>query len=131
MTRMGQMGQNREKSANGAARRRNPPWKWIEVEAVWAHPEMTAAELHELVPGHTVEAIRRQRSRMGRFGSPRTCCRCDGRPVWEESPKAKRYGLCKGCWLDEERMRLEEEAEAARVRQMRSRAGRGGVRGGG
>ena len=119
MSQMGQMGQNFRKSANGM---RRPPWKWNEVEAIWSHPEMTAAELHELIPGHTVEAIRKQRTRIGRFGAPsRTCCACDERPVWAESAKARRYGLCKGCFLDEERRRLEEEGEAAAVRQLRRR----------
>lgn len=100
-----------------------PSWTWAEVEAMWAHPDWTASELHELIPRHTPRAIKDQRVRMGRYGGPKICCKCDERPVWSESPKAKRYQLCKGCFLDEERMRIEDEGrKAVALRQMRRKA---------
>ena len=103
-------------------------WTWRELETMWAHPDWTAGELHELLPRHTARAIRDQRHRMGRYHRSQVplCCRCEERPVWAESPIAKRYGLCKGCYLDEERMRLEEEARATALRQQRRRARRRG-----
>ena len=99
-----------------------PSWTWSEIEAMWAHPDWTAAELHELIPRHSPRAIKDQRVRMGRYGSAPICCMCDERPVWMESPKAKRYRLCKGCYLDEERMRIEDDARAVALRQQRRRA---------
>lgn len=102
-------------------------WKWSEIETLWQHPDWTSAELHELIPAHTPKAIRNQRARMGRWhrSAAPLCCRCEDRPVWLESPKAKRYGLCKSCYLDEERMRLEDEARATALRQMERRRRRG------
>lgn len=101
-------------------------WTWRELEIMWSHPEWTAGELAELLPRHTAHAIRDQRRRYGRW--PRKtvplCCKCEERPVWMESPRAKRYGLCKGCFLDEERMRLEEDAKATALRQKRRRSKR-------
>ena len=99
-------------------------WTWREIEVMWQHPDMTARELHELIPRHTPQAIEKQRYRMGRWhrDAAPLCCRCEDRPVWMESAKAKRYGLCKGCFLDEERMRLEERAKADAVKQRRRRA---------
>ena len=92
------------------------------------HPELTAAELAALLPGRTVQAVKRQRSRIGRFpeqDAPRLCIRCDDRPVWAESAKARKWGLCKGCFVEEEERRISEEASAALVRQHRKRAGGG------
>ena len=86
---------------------------------MWQHPDWTAAELTELLPRHSASAIQTQRVRMGRYGGTRLCGKCDERPVWLESKKAKRYGLCKGCFLDEEQMRLEDEAKAVALRQRR------------
>ena len=106
------------------SRKRWVPWKWDEVAYIWAHPEMTAGELSEKFSGrHSEQAVRQQRARMGRYNpsSVPTCCSCNERPVWAESAKAKRYGLCKGCFLSEERRRLEEENEATAVRQLRKR----------
>lgn len=103
-------------------------WTWKELETMWSHPDWTSEELVELLPRHTARAIRDQRRRHGRWNRRMAplCCRCEERPVWLESQKAKRYGLCKGCFLDEERMRIEEEAKAAALRQMRRRAKRNG-----
>ena len=103
-----------------------PSWTWREIEVMWQHPDMTAGELHELLPVHSALAIRSQRHRMGRWHRKAAplCCMCEERPVWMESAKAKRYGLCKGCFLDEERMRLEEQAKADAVKQRRRRAKR-------
>ena len=98
-------------------------WTWKELETIWDHPDWTAKELTELIPRHTAKAIENKRVRIGRWNPARAplCCKCEDRPVWMESPKAKRYGLCKGCFLDEERMRLEEEAKAVALRQRRRR----------
>jgi hypothetical protein len=96
-------------------------WSWREIETIWEHPDMTAKDLAELIPNHTENAIRVQRERVGRYNAAKVplCCMCEQRPVWDESKKAKRYGLCKGCFLDEERMRLEDEAKAVALRQRR------------
>lgn len=87
---------------------------------------MTASELHELVPRHTPCAIAQQRKRMGRYNrmAAPLCCVCEARPVWLESPWAKRYGLCKACYIDEQRMRMEDEARAVALRQTRRKAKR-------
>ena len=102
-------------------------WKWREIEIMWEHPDWTSVELHELIPRHSPQAIRHKRMEWGRWhrSAAPLCCKCEERPVWMESPKAKRYGLCKGCYLDEERMRLEDEARATALRQMERRRRRG------
>lgn len=106
-------------------------WTWKELETMWQHPDWTSEELHEIIPRHTAAAIKLQRHRSGRWkrGAP-LCCMCEERPVWMESPAAKRYGLCKGCYLDEERLRLEESAKQDAVKARRARARRrGDIRG--
>ena len=87
---------------------------------MWQHPDWSAKDLAEILP-HSEQAIRKQRQRVGRYHRSLVplCCKCEERPVWEESKTAKRYGLCKGCYLDEERMRLEDEARAVALRQRR------------
>ena len=90
---------------------------------------MSARDLTEIIPRHSANAIRVQRERVGRWNKSKVplCCMCEQRPVWHESAQARKYGLCKGCYLDEERMRLQDEAKAAAVRQMRKRRrGKGG-----
>lgn len=84
-----------------------------------AHPEMTAAELSAMLPGRTAKAVRRIRERHGRrvAGATPTCRACDARPVWEESPRARRMGLCKGCYLDEMERRSAEDARANALRK--------------
>ena len=96
-------------------------WTWKELEVMWSHPDLSSTELQDLLPRHTARAIRDQRRRHGRWKMAPLCCVCGGRPVWVESPRAKRLGLCKGCFLDEERLRLEEDVESAAVRQQRRR----------
>ena len=84
-----------------------------------AHPEMTAAELAAMLPGRTAKAVRRIRERHGRRAAgstPAGRC-CDARPVWEESPRARRMGLCKGCYLDEMERRSAEDARAGALRK--------------
>ena len=87
---------------------------------MWEHPDWSASELAEVLP-HSAQAIRKQRQRVGRYHkqSVPLCCMCEQRPVWDESKQAKKYGLCKSCYLDEERMRLEDEARAVALRQRR------------
>lgn len=95
-------------------------WKWAEIETMWRHPDWTAKELAEVLP-HSEGAIRMQRVRMGRWNrrSVPLCCRCGEHPVWDGSPAARRWELCKGCYLDEERLQLELEGRAAALRQRR------------
>ena len=83
-----------------------------------AHPERTAAELAAELRV-TPSAVRHARQRYGRFPS-RTdglCIVCDARPVFTTSAQAKAWRLCKGCYLEERKRRLEEEAESNRIRQ--------------
>lgn len=83
-----------------------------------AHPERTAAELAAELRV-TPSAVRHARQRYGRF-PPRTdglCIVCDARPVFDTSAQAKKWRLCKGCYLAERKRRLEEEAESNRIRQ--------------
>lgn len=84
---------------------------------------MTAAELGELL-GVSAWAVRHARARFGRYdsGADGLCRRCEDRPVWGESPRARKMGLCKGCYLEEMRKRLAEEREGAAVRQARKRS---------
>ena len=119
---------NSSSSSSSSSSRKPGPWRswqWSEICAMWEHPDLTAAELHELyIPRHTVASIHWARSKWGRYNASRvpTCSKCGERPVWVESAKARRYGLCKGCYLDEERMRLEDERKSAALRQYRHRA---------
>jgi len=102
------------------------PWTWAELQTMWEHPDWTAKELEELLPGRTVRAIRSQRERYGRYnaGMKPKCCICEARPVWQDSPQAKKYGLCKGCYLEERELQLKEEAYSARLRQQQRRLNR-------
>lgn len=97
-------------------------WQPYMVDVLHRHPDMEAAELAELM-GLTVESVRSARKRFGRFGKGTRglCIVCDSRPVWAESAKAKRMGLCKGCYLTEMRKRDEERREHAAQRQYRHR----------
>lgn len=98
-------------------------WTWKELEVLWEHPDWTAKELHELLPTHSAQAIEKQRSRAGRWNKAKTplCGKCEQRPVWLESTQARRYGLCKGCYIDEERMRQEDELKHMALRQQKMR----------
>lgn len=95
------------------------------VARMQAHPDMTAAEIARLL-GVSVSAARHARSRYGRYraGSAGLCVVCDSRPVFVESPQARRWRLCKGCYLKERDRREREERDSARVRQA-IRRGRG------
>lgn len=102
-----------------------PAWTWNEIETLWDYPDFTARELAEYLPRHSESSIRRMRSRVGRYNAARAplCSKCGMRHVWLESPIARRYGLCKGCYLDEERMRIEDEGKkAVALRQRRRKA---------
>ena len=103
------------------ARRRRKGYRiWTPdmVRAMQAHPERSAAEIAALL-GVTPSSVRHARQRYGRFGSGTgmLCIACDSRPVFDTSAQAKRWGLCKGCYLAERKRRLEEEAESNRIRQ--------------
>ena len=92
-----------------------------EVAYIQAHPLDTAESLGAWL-GRTASSLAHIRERFGRAAERRgVCWRCDGRPVWEESREALRMGLCKGCYLEEQAMRAEEDALSNAVRQKRFR----------
>lgn len=108
-------------------------WEWSELETMWRHPEMTADELHELIPRHSPKAIRRCRDRNGRYrasGVTPLCQRCGLHPVNVADRDAKRWGLCRECaqaekeWRDRNAARLRRENDARR--QRRHKRGGGG-----
>lgn len=105
-----------------AARRAYRPWTDERVREMQRHPEMPSAALAARM-GTTAAAIRHARHRFGRYPTG-TCCVCGERPVWAESRRAARLGLCKGCFLKEEERRAREGAAADRVRQARHRKGK-------
>lgn len=85
-------------------RRTYQSWTWSELETLWRNPSMTAKELHELIPTHSVQAITMVRHRYGRYrteGIVPLCQKCGQHPVWVDAEDAKRWGLCKECALDE------------------------------
>lgn len=93
-------------------------WTDEMIRRMQAHPERTAAEIAAELRV-TPSAVRHARQRYGRFPS-RTdglCIVCDARPVFTTSAQAKAWRLCKGCYLEERKRRLEEEAESNRIRQ--------------
>lgn len=97
-------------------------WYWTdnELEIIVNHPELSAKELRELFMPHRTEgAIRNKRHQLGRFfkGTIGTCKRCEERPIWTESAKAKAMGYCKGCYLDEMERRTAEDIRSARFRK--------------
>lgn len=115
-----------EDGAEGRFRRSRENHKWSaeEVAVLQGHPDWTAEELAQSM-GVTVGSVEYARKRYGRYaprGAAGLCVVCDARPVYVESPEAKRLGLCKGCWQEEQRRRLEEEPEAVRLRQAKKRA---------
>lgn len=83
--------------------RRGTPWYSTELDTMWAHPDMTAEELHELIPRHSPKAIRNMRSRAGRYNlrAVPMCQRCGEHPVAVEDPWAKARWLCAACALEE------------------------------
>lgn len=95
-------------------------WSESEIEKLLDHPELTAGELRELfLPNRTEGSIRKKRHQLGRYrkGAVPTCKRCEERPVWTESAKAKAWGYCKGCYLDEMERRTAEDIRSARFRK--------------
>ena len=108
------------------------PWQWHELQTVWRHPDMTAEELSELLPGRTPQAIRHVRMRQGRWrteGVVPLCQRCGEHPVFVEDQQARRWGLCRECaqaekeWRDRNDERLARE-NAARRQRRHKRKGR-------
>lgn len=118
-----------EPSAKKAQKGHRAYRRWSEEEkrVLWEHPGMSSAALAAIMPGRSPVSVRRARARFGRTDGTIAglCVRCDDRPVWGESARARKMRLCKGCYLREEAMRLEEERESARVRKMRERGGGG------
>lgn len=102
-------------------------WGWSEICTMWDHPDWTARELADEL-GRTEQSVRHMRMRYGRYNSSRTpiCSKCGERPVWVESVHARRLGLCKGCYLDEEEMRIRDAKRNDALRQMRMHARRRG-----
>lgn len=102
---------------------RRPQWTSSELEEMWRHPDWTADELSELIPRHSPAAIQKCRERQGRWHDDVAplCRACGERPVWEESPHARRLGLCKGCYVEEETLRLKDEAANVALRKRRER----------
>lgn len=93
-------------------------WTDEMIGRMQAHPERTAAEIAAELRV-TPSAVRHARQRYGRFstGTDGLCIVCDARPVFDTSAQAKKWRLCKGCYLAERKRRLEEEAESNRIRQ--------------
>lgn len=118
---------------NGASgAKSHAAWTWSEAQEVWRHPDMTARELHELVPRHSVRGITEFRKRQGRWrteGVVPLCQRCGEHPVHVSDPQARRWGLCRECaqaekdWRDRNAERLERE-NAARRQRRHKRKGR-------
>lgn len=73
-------------------------WTDEMIRRMQAHPERTAAEIAADLRV-TPSAVRH------------------ARPVFDTSAQAKKWRLCKGCYLAERKRRLEEEAESNRIRQ--------------
>lgn len=100
-------------------------WTDEDIAVMQGHADWSAEEIAAEL-GTTTGSVEYARKRYGRF-PPRDasglCVVCDSRPVYAESPEAKRLGLCKGCWQEEQRKRLEEEPEAVRLRQAKKRKG--------
>lgn len=110
--------------------RERPPWSWRELETVWRHPDMTADEVAEMLPGRTPKAVSRIRDRYGRWrteGVVPLCQRCGEHPVFVEDPEARRWGLCRECaqaekdWRDRNGDRLARENAARRQRKHKRR----------
>lgn len=110
--------------------RERKPWSWRELETVWRHPDMTADELAEMLPGRTPKAVSRIRDRYGRWraeGVVPLCQRCGEHPVFVEDPEARRWGLCRECaqaekdWRDRNGDRLARENAARRQRKHKRR----------
>ena len=93
-------------------------WTDEMIRRMQVHPERTAAEIAAELRV-TPSAVRHARQRYGRFstGTDGLCIVCDARPVFDTSAQAKKWRLCKGCYLAERKRRLEEEAESNRIRQ--------------
>ena len=74
--------------------------------------------------GRSRDAVRKRRQRLGRYttGAEKACSVCGERPVFAESAQARRWGLCKACYLRERQRRIDEERTSASVRQAAKRA---------
>ena len=81
-------------------------WTDEMIRRMQAHPERTAAEIAAELRV-TPSAVRHARQRYGRFstGTDGLCIVCDARPVFDTSAQAKKWRLCKGCYLAERKRR--------------------------
>lgn len=123
-------GANAPRAPKSEKPRERPPWTWRELETVWRHPDMTADEVAEMLPGRTPKAVSRIRDRYGRWrteGVVPLCQRCGEHPVFVEDPEARRWGLCRECaqaekdWRDRNGDRLARENAARRQRKHKRR----------
>lgn len=123
-------GANAPRAPKSERPRERPPWTWRELETVWRHPDMTAEEVAEMLPGRTPKAVSRIRDRYGRWrteGVVPLCQRCGEHPVFVEDPEARRWGLCRECaqaekdWRDRNGDRLARENAARRQRKHKRR----------
>ncbi len=91
-------------------------WTSHEDDLIWSHPDWTARELADVLPRHTVPAIRMHRSRIGRYRPTATplCQRCGEHPVWTAARDGSRWGLCRQCTLDEREWRVRHRGEHER-----------------
>lgn len=95
-------------------------WTPEDIIKLQEYPSATAEEL-ALILGRTVSSIEHARQRFGRYRTAGVglCGCCGERIVWAEQSQAVEWGLCKGCYLREVRMREDEEREASALRQRR------------
>ena len=120
LSQRGQKGQNRKNFSDGAGapRKGRPhvPWTSHENDLIWSHPDWTARELHDIIPRHSQQAIKRHRARIGRFRPTAIplCQRCGEHPIWVGSPDGQRWGLCRQCTLDEREWRLRHRRDLDR-----------------
>lgn len=130
---LSQMGQSEQHTKSPQPHR---AWSYREDEAIWAHPDWSAAELAAILSGRTVAAVRRHRSRIGRYRPDAVplCQKCGEHPVWEAAADGRRWGLCRACTTAEREWRVRHAGDLSRrdnaLRQAafkgRRRAGGGG-----
>lgn len=113
---LSQMGQNGQDTKSPQSPHPWRGWTFAEDEAIWARPDWTAAELAAILPGRTPGAVRRHRSRIGRYRPDAVplCQRCGEHPVWEEAADGRRWGLCRACTTEEREWRVRHAGDFSR-----------------